>query len=259
MKPRPIALAVVAACLPFTLCAVAPGDSSEAVVAELGAPSGTATVGSNTIWFFARGEVKLRDGRVVAANLVSVEDLTARQAAETAAILRMEEAAQARLARLEAEGRAVYAAKKVDANFATLPADAQLSYWRSFASRYPMVSVAAEIAPLAERVGYELRLRELAAANEARLAEIEQRVENAEDRAARAEREARRDRYYGNGYRFGGQPARPRHPPHHDDRPPPPNSESRTTPPLNPVDAARADAMAEIEANRQRAYNGGGR
>jgi hypothetical protein len=233
--------------LPWSLAAVETGDTREAVLAELGAPMGSAGVGARTVLFFARGEVTLQDNRVVAVNLVSAEELAARQEAETAAIQRMEAEAQARLARLEAEGRAIYAAKKVDATFAALPAVEQLNYWRAFASRYPMIAVAAEIAPLAERVEDELYFRELELGNDERLADLEARVDDVDERARRAEREARRDRY---GYPYIGRPVHPR-PPHR------PIVEPRATPVLNPIDASRADAMAEIEAVRQRAYTGG--
>jgi hypothetical protein len=232
-------------------------DPREKVLAELGAPSGSADVGAKTILFFARGEVTLQNDRVVAVNLVSAEELAAREAAEAAAIERMEVAAQARLANLAAEGRAIYAAKKADATFVALPAMEQLNYWRAFASRYPMISVVAEIAPLAERVEDELLRREIELANDERLADLEARVDDVDERARRAEREARRDRY---GYPYSnlGHIDRPRpvHP--HPNRPSPWLPEPvKATPPLNPIDAARADAMAESEAARQRAYTGG--
>jgi hypothetical protein len=257
MRYRLLPLALLFVCLPLRLAAVENGDTREAVVAELGAPTGSAAVGANTILFFARGEVHLRDGRVVKANVVSAEELAKREAEQAAAIKRMDDAARERLARLEAEGHAIYAAKKTDAQFAALPAVEQLNYWRSFASRYPMIPVADEIAPLAERVEHDLRLRELVAGNEARLADIEARVENAEERAARAEREARRDRYYPGYGVLTGHQSRPHH--HHHDRGPVVVEPAEPTPPQHPVDAARADAMAEIEAARQRAYNGGRR
>jgi hypothetical protein len=254
MKATSLLLPLALAASPLSMVAVEPGDTRDAVVAELGTPTGSAAVGANTILFFARGEVTLRDNRVIAANVISAEELAKREAERAAAIKRMDAEAQARLARLETEGRAIYAAKKADAQFGALPVVEQLNYWRSFASRYPMISVAAEIAPLAERVEHELRVRELAAANEARVDELEARVESAEDRAARAEREARRDRY--------GYPAfypRRSRPPDYGHHPPPRRDPPVTTPILNPVDAARAEAMAEIEAARQRAYAGGGR
>jgi hypothetical protein len=254
MKHQPLPLVFALVALPLGLAAVESGDTREAVIAELGAPTGSAAIGSNTILFFARGEVTLRDNRVVTANVISAEELAKREAEQAAALQRMDEAAKARLARLETEGRAIYAAKKVDSPFAALPVIEQLNYWRAFATRYPMIAVAAEIAPLAERVEHELRMRELAAASEERLAEIEARVENAEERAARAEREARRDRY---GYPVGYPVHRPW--PHGGGHNAPPRRDPVpvATPVLNPVDAARAEAMAETEAARRRAYNGG--
>ena len=192
---RPLASVAAALLLqPLLLLAVEQGDSRAAVEAELGPATGTARIGPVTILFFDRGEVKLRDDRVTEVNLISEDELAARRAAEAESLRRMEQAAQARLARLEAEGRAVFAAKKSDPHFAMLPARDQLAYWRTFAARYPTIPVDAEIEPLLAQVEQELRLRELTAASQERLDELEARVADAEERAERATREARRGR-----------------------------------------------------------------
>lgn len=251
---RLLALFATLVVLPFPLAAVDSGDTREAVIAELGQPTGTASVGSSAILFYDRGEVKLRDGRVTTVNLVSAETLAAREAAEAEALQRREEAELARLERLEAQGRATYAAKKADTRFATLPALEQLTFWRTFAARYPTISVEAEITSLLELANHELRLREIAAENDARLAELEARLAATEDQAARAEREARQNRVTYSGYPYGRpRPIRPR--PH--DHPSPPVERQEATPPLNPVDADRAKAMADYEEARSRAYTGG--
>jgi len=259
MKPGPF---ILAACLtlPFGLLAVEPGDTREAVIAELGPPSGTAEVGSSSILFYPRGEVKLRDGRVVSASLITDEALAARAAAEAESLRRMDEAAQARLARLEAEGRAVYAAKKSDARFVTLPAAEQLAFWRTFATRYPMVPIKDEVDALADRVNLELRLREMEAANEARIAQLEARLAATENQAARAELEAQRNRYRSAAYPYGRYHPRRSNYDRDDDnrpRPRPDPDRPRTTPPQNPVDADRARAMADAEEARRRVYTGG--
>lgn len=236
---------------PLVLTAVQPGDTRETVIAELGHPTGSAAVGDRTILFFDRGEVQLAANRVVAVNLVSADEIAARDAAATAARQRSEATTRARLERLEAEGRAIHAAKKVDPAFAALPAEEQLRYWRAFAARYPMIAVTAEITPLVAIVEDDLRRRELAAAAEDRLAALEQRVAVAEARAAEVAEDNRPLRYT-----YSGFPYR-RH--YHAHAPRPPVEAARPTPPLHPVDAARANAMAESEAARQRAYTGGTR
>lgn len=246
-----LAAAVLVFAVPQISAAVAVGDSRDDVITALGQPSGAAEVGSQSILFYDRGEVKLREGRVVAVNLISEEELAARRHAEAQALERMEAAAQARLERLTAEGRATYAAKKTDARFAALPAAEQLGYWRTFATRYPMINIDEELAALTDRVNYEMRLRELQAAHEAEIAQLAERVEAAEEQAARAEREARRDRYVYPGYGYG----RPR--PGYPHRPPPRQPERQmATPPAHPADAARAEAMAEAEEARRRIFNG---
>jgi hypothetical protein len=255
MTPRAPSLFAALITVPLSLSAVEVGDTHDEVVAELGRPAGSASVGASTILFYDRGEVKLRDGAVTSFSLVTPQELAARQAAEAEAQQRREEAERTRLERLEAQGRAEMAAKKSNARLAVAPALDQLAYWRAFAARYPMIAVDHEIAPLLEQAQHELRLREIAAENEARLAELEARVVAAEQQAAEAEREARRRPYVYSGYPH----PRPRpYPPHHPHRPDdPPRERQETTPPQNPIDADRAKAMADYEEARQRAYAGG--
>jgi hypothetical protein len=195
MMPKKLALVASLFVLPMATFALQPGDTRDAVIAELGAPNGSVAAGDRVVMYYDRGTVQLRDGRVAAVNLVSAAELAAREAKEAAAMQRMEEATQARRTRLEAEGNAIHAARKADASFAALPADTQLGYWRQFAMRFPMISVENEIAPLSEIVDQQIRLREVEAANADRLAELEDRLAETEERAARAERMARYHRY----------------------------------------------------------------
>jgi hypothetical protein len=250
MKNRRLALVVAIALVASGVHAVEIGDRREAVVAELGTPTGTVSVGQNTILTFERGNVKLRSDRVVAVNLITAAELTARKAA----------AAEA-LQRLEADGLAAYKAKKADAAFAALPAGDQLRYWQSFAGRYPMISVEAEIAPLVAIVDEESDARALEAAHDERLAALEERVDDAEARAARAEREARRARYnsydgYGNPAVFPVGSGRPHHRPPEENRPP---AKQPATVITDTTEASRDGAMSDIEDARARAYSDVGR
>lgn len=195
MMPQRIAAVASLLILPGAVFALQPGDTRDAVIAELGAPNGSAAAGDRVMMYYDRGTVQLRDGRVAEVNLVSATELAAREAKEAAAIQRMDEATQARRARLETEGTAILAAKKADASFASLPADTQLGYWRQFAIRFPMISVENEITPLAAKVDAEQRLREVEAANAARLAALEERLAEAEERAADAENMTRYGSY----------------------------------------------------------------
>ena len=65
MKQNPFAFIFVA-WLPLSSLAVEIGDTRDSVISELGKPTGSAGVGDRTVLFFSRGEVTLRDDRVVA-------------------------------------------------------------------------------------------------------------------------------------------------------------------------------------------------
>ncbi|MGH8019546.1 MAG: hypothetical protein ACREIA_14945, partial [Opitutaceae bacterium] len=236
--------------------AVEPGVSREAVLHELGAPQGSASAGAREILFYSRGNVELEDDRVVASGIVSPEVFARQQAREAVeARDRMLRAAE-RNARLEERGRAILASREKDPAFLALPAAEQLRLWREFAVRYPMIPVHEKIAVLADRAAHEEELRLLASEQQERLAGLEARVNAAEERAARAEREARRARSGGSGYPFfgyGWSHGKHRHGDH--DRP---STRTPPGPPAHPMDAARAEAMGTYEDARRAIYSESG-
>lgn len=222
--------------------AVQLGDHREAVVQEMGKPTGEIGARSLTVLFFDRGEIHLRDGRVSAIELVSVEELAARQSALAEELARLDAARAERAAKLEVEGRAELEARKNDPAFVQLSASEQLAYWRKFAARYPMIPIADELAALRELLTEEQRLYELEVAHEQRMADLEQRLAEAEERAERAERLARHRStpWYP---RFPG----PRRPGRSQDS----EIESGATP---PADDLRAEAMASYDEARRQIY-----
>jgi hypothetical protein len=194
---------------------------------------------------FPAGQVRLRDGRVVAIDLVSPGELAVQQAEEDAR-------RAARLAQLEREGRELHAAKTKDAFFAALPASEQFAFWQRFAVRYPMIDVTAEVVALRPAVEQESRSRGRDLDRDAKMAALEARVDEAEARAARAEREARNGRYTSFPGFWSTPISRRGHGPRHNSPqspapPPPPPSTSST-------DDLRARAMADAERAREEIY-----
>ena len=182
MRTSPIALAVVIAVATCAARAVQPGDLRDAVVAELGRPTGKVAMGGVETWYYPRGQVRLRDGRVFFTDLMSDADLAARTAAEEAAQLRIQKEQQQRLAQLTEEGQAALAGRKSDPTFVLLSAAEQLAYWKLFAVRYPMISLENELVALRQRIDDEQRLRELDRINASRVAELQSRLAVAEAR-----------------------------------------------------------------------------
>ncbi|RME67239.1 MAG: hypothetical protein D6781_13600 [Verrucomicrobia bacterium] len=248
-----IPLLVLTGVLSPRLEAVSLGDDRAAVVAELGEPAGEVATEGVTVLVYPRGEIRLREGRVSAINLVSPAEHAARLA-------RAETERRERLTRLEEEGRRLKASRASDPEFLRLPPHAQLQFWRSFASRYPMVSIDAELQALRERIETEKQLRELEAASDDRLARLETRVEEAEARARQLELQANALRHFNrrssSRYHYGSAiiigaggycpPVRPIRPLPHPPRP---------VPYADSITEARARAMADIEASRRAIYS----
>jgi len=188
------------------LGAVTPGDSGDSVRGELGRPNGQIEFGTTRVLFYKRGDVILRDGRVVGHSIMSEREYTdhLRREADKKALL-ARRAEEIRLQR-EAEGLALKQSKLNDRAFASLPAVERVTFWRTFKKRYPMVAVDLEFSgALAE---YESA--RLIASNRALASKINQ----LETRLYEAERNLYQSRrtsgfgYWGGGTYSGGYSAR---------------------------------------------------
>lgn len=181
------------------------GDSEEEVRRVLGAPVASIRTESRHILAFDRGQVELRDGRVIALDLVTEEEALAIRAR------RIErerwERAQSERQRRErlAEGTALLERRRADPVFQTSAAAEQVAYWRAFQLSYPEVNIALEYAAALARAESEKQ-------QQLRIAEQDQRVRDLEDRVAAAERQAARRtflRYDPSAYVITCAPSRP--------------------------------------------------
>jgi len=78
---------VVGACLGVSGWAVKPGDSRQAVIEELGVPTGFIGRGDAETLYYERGIVQLKTGTVVNTELISAEQLREKREAERARVL----------------------------------------------------------------------------------------------------------------------------------------------------------------------------
>lgn len=214
--------------LPLAAADVAPGDSLAEVRAALGSPRGHLQRGDWQRLVYERGEVELVGGVVSRVALRSVEAhrqyLVERQAAAEQARAEQE----ARFARRTAEGEALKARKLADPMFLAAPVAYQVAFWEDFALRYPEVPSAEELTIARLRLVESEAIARHRREEERRLADLEERVRQAEARAAAAELAAERaqryPRYVGYGrrgrdydpqvfmpveYRFGENPQPP--------------------------------------------------
>ncbi len=233
--------------------AVELGASREVVLRELGPPDGAAIADAREILFYPRGKIAIEDGRVVSSEIISPEAFARQQTREAAEAADRARRVAERNARLEAEGRAIVAARETDPAFLTLPASEQLRLWREFSARYPMIPAHEKIAALADRAAREGELRLIASAQQSRIDALEARVDAAEQRAARARQEARRSRSGGIGYPLFGYGWRDvKHHRGHD------RGRPSASPPAHPMDAARGEAMGAYEDARSAIYSQSG-
>ncbi|MFP4261631.1 MAG: hypothetical protein ACLFS1_11195 [Opitutales bacterium] len=193
------------------------GDKLETTLKQLGEPVGTIELRDKTVLLYPQGEVEVRDGQVLHADLMSAEEFAQEQ--KKLDQQRQEWAAE-RERQAEAwieKGRALKQSKMSSSTFAAWPAKDRVDFWRSFQIRYPDIDVSEQLARALE--SYQTEREELKI--QERIAELEARVARAEKEATQARLEAKRlreelesdrqSRRYGLRYVHDG----PTHPPHY--------------------------------------------
>ncbi len=151
------------------------GDDVEDVFRILGEPNSRMETGKSAWFTYDRGEVRLKNDRVVFVSLVSEDVAEARKRAE----------AEARAERIR-EGEALRKAMREDPGTALRSPHERLALWTWFQERYPEVDVRTEL----HLARLEVAREEERVAERRRLAELERRVQIAEARARQAEFEA---------------------------------------------------------------------
>lgn len=192
MRTVSILLAVAAGW--FVICAVGysfgadvnPGDDMATVKAVLGEPDGFLKSGVVEWYFYDRGEVRMRDGVVESATLMT-EAMALEQKAER--IRQRQEQARLQHERNEQrreEGESVRDAKIADPDFVRQPASIRLAFWTQFMDLYPEVSVFelyTSAQAEAQRDAGETRMKQ-------QIADMERQLSQAEMRASYAEQAA---------------------------------------------------------------------
>ncbi len=177
----------------FVSATVEMGDSYDEVTAKLGRPKGEMYAGeTRVVLLYERGLVTLQDGKVVFSNILSPQKWLIRKERQQEEIRVMRAtAARSRLERIE-KGKAEKKTRRNDAKFDALPAKERLAYWRTFAKRYPEVSVETEIANAQAQVKAAAQalvakdlasLKEQIQAKEAELQDLAEKVHNAQTSA----------------------------------------------------------------------------
>lgn len=175
MKTSALFLALMSVGL-LSAAEVERGDSIHEVRQTLGQPRGQVHVGERHLLYYERGEVELRDGRVTRVAMLSPEEYTARVARD----LRQSEQREARRQDLLERGEALRDRKLADPLFAKAPLAYQVAFWEDFARRYPGVSVSEPLAIARLNLQEKLEAQRKQEEADARLAELELRLAEAE-------------------------------------------------------------------------------
>ena len=121
------------------------GDTFEHVLEVFDSPQGIVKGGGQTILVYERGMVTLVDGKVVKIEIVSLKELEETREGRERKMAELRKAdAIARQKRI-ADGTAELAARKGDVAFGKLAPAERVAYWKQFKSKYPEVSVNAEL------------------------------------------------------------------------------------------------------------------
>jgi hypothetical protein len=153
------------------------GDDASRIIEVLGEPNGFMETELQGIYYYDRGEIRTRHGKVTFVYLISEEEFAKQQA----------QAEQDRLQRIE-EGNRRFVEIMNQGGLDGLSGKAQVNYWDAFRTQYPEVDISIPYLQARKRAEQEIA-RE---AEAARLARLEQRVLEAELRAARAQEQAAR-------------------------------------------------------------------
>ena len=198
MKTLPLALLVA---LPVVLPAaeVRIGDSLNEVRTVLAEPAGQVRIGDRQLLFYDRGEIELRAGVVARVALIPVEDFARLQARRAEQAVRAREEREIRQARLSAEGTELRGRKLADPYFRAAPAAYQLAFWEDFSRRYPDVACTEQLADARARRGEQLDLIRAKDEADARVAELEARLQEVESKVAQNGTSVVRYRYYSYG------------------------------------------------------------
>ncbi len=177
MKSMAHSLAMVVAVVSSLAAAeVEVGATLDEVRAALGTPKGQAVAGDRQVIYYERGDIELREGRVIRVGLRSAEEHAAHVEREE----RMRVEREASRAELLAEGTAVRDRKLADVSFQAAPVAFQVAYWENFARSYPGVPVMEPLTVARMRLNEELEEKLRRNEEIARLAELEEGSEGEE-------------------------------------------------------------------------------
>jgi len=168
--------------------AVKLGDGREAVIAEMGQPTGVIRMPDREMLYYERGTVHLRKDKVIKAELLTADEVRKRREAEAQERVALARAAVEQRLRLKTEGEAVRAKMENDPELLNADAEVVVTRWREFIAKYPEVPPGESYTKALKQYGEQLS-RE---AQERRLADLEFRTSQAEARAAAAVEESRR-------------------------------------------------------------------
>lgn len=161
---------------------VKPGDHYNDVIEALGQPEGLLKMETSMWLQYDRGTVKLKDNRVVEADLITAEEAAIRREQNALRYVQHVRLLEEERIRRTEEGKRIKESRSNDPYFATLPPEQQVAYWRQFQILYPEVPAQREYQEALTR--YQID-RERAMQERAR----DEKIRELEERLARAEHE----------------------------------------------------------------------
>jgi len=136
------------------------GDTARHVQNTLGKPKGIFKSGQEIVWMYDLGTVNMKNDQVTGVRLMSREEV-ARQKAEREK-RKIEEEMKREEVKIAQEQEGMKELDRVlaDEKFAQQPPTTRLSYWRTFARRYPALDVSNYIEDANEEIRMEREMRD---------------------------------------------------------------------------------------------------
>lgn len=185
-----LSVAVLCGGVAVSASGVQPGDSREAVIREMGQPAGLLRAQDREWLSWPRGRVELKDGLVVAIDLLTPRELDAKLQREAAEAAAAQQAARERKQKQDEEGRQVFARLLSSETVREASPARQVALWEDFMRNYPGVDATEPYLAALSRLDKELAR----ARDQEEMERLRAEAQAATWRALDAEREAQRAR-----------------------------------------------------------------
>lgn len=170
-------------CLSMNSYSIEIGATREMVLSELGTPKGVIKSGNYEMFSYERGKVKLRDGLVTTANIISVKELNLKK--EKSALLAKQRAHEKEKFIKSNHQRGLVLREKIATSkvFPEFSGQRKVKILKDFSKTYPDIDIADLLNPAIK----EMEQEQVNIDQQNKIAELERKIDDAKMEALRAQ------------------------------------------------------------------------